>query len=354
MQNHMTEILALVAMEIPSNLSSIRDFQREKLALLSQIDHVTSKHAVIGQYESYNEEWREELKRGEYETSKVSTFAGVLLSISSPRWKHVPFLMVSGKKLNEKLAYVRITLKNTDFCTITPSYQDGDHACKPKQIIFFIGSHKLPTVAVSKSLPTPNVPESWTVPELDSDTDILGYPLTDFYLYRAGPEKDAYSTLIRDCYHGNKDKFIGSSELVASWDIWTPLLGDLQDVQPRLYPGGAGTGRWLDAQVVDGELRFVHSMDQEWEVENTDRFEAHPIRGIPNQFRGNPLFTGSAEDTVAFLAKHLLANAQSAIKARGVFHVAFPGGKTPETLFIAPVFENEACVSMGENPCLVC
>lgn len=334
MQNHLTEIMALVAMEIPCNLSSIHDYQREKLALLSQVDHVTAEQAAIGQYESYIDEWREEMDKGEDDTSSVPTFAGVLFFVSSPRWKDVPFLMLSGKKLDEKQTYVRIVFKNSHFCTMTPNYAEGDHACRQKQIIVFIGSGNHPTIAVSRALPKPQVPKSWSIPDLDPDTNILGSPVKDFYAYSAGVELDAYSVLIKECYHGNRDKFIGSSELVASWDIWTPLLRALEDVPPMRYPGGKETGRWLDMEIQGRKLRFRHKIDGTWNIEDSNRFGMPSIAGIPDNFRSNDLYTGSKEDTVSLLAKHLLVATQSAISSRGAFHVAFPGGSTPETLFL--------------------
>eukprot|EP00057_Strongylocentrotus_purpuratus_P034416 XP_795087.3 PREDICTED: GDH/6PGL endoplasmic bifunctional protein [Strongylocentrotus purpuratus] len=334
MQNHLTEIMALVAMEIPSNLSSIHDYQREKLALLSQVDHVTAEQAAIGQYESYVDEWREEMDKGEDDTSSVPTFAGVLFFISSPRWKDVPFLMLSGKKLDEKQTYVRIVFKNSHFCTVTPNYAEGDHACRQKQIIFFIGSGNHPTIAVSRALRKPQVPKSWSIPDLDPDTNILGSPVKDFYAYSAGVELDAYSVLIKECYHGNRDKFIGSSELVASWDIWTPLLRALEDVPPMRYPGGKETGRWLDMEIQGRRLRSCHKNDRTWNIEDSNRFGMPSISGIPDTFRSNNLYTGSKEDTVSLLAKHLLVATQSAISSHGAFHVAFPGGNTPEMLFL--------------------
>ncbi|XP_795087.4 GDH/6PGL endoplasmic bifunctional protein isoform X1 [Strongylocentrotus purpuratus] len=334
MQNHLTEIMALVAMEIPSNLSSIHDYQREKLALLSQVDHVTAEQAAIGQYESYVDEWREEMDKGEDDTSSVPTFAGVLFFVSSPRWKDVPFLMLSGKKLDEKQTYVRIVFKNSHFCTVTPNYAEGDHACRQKQIIFFIGSGNHPTIAVSRALRKPQVPKSWSIPDLDPDTNILGSPVKDFYAYSAGVELDAYSVLIKECYHGNRDKFIGSSELVASWDIWTPLLRALEDVPPMRYPGGKETGRWLDMEIQGRRLRSCHKNDRTWNIEDSNRFGMPSISGIPDTFRSNNLYTGSKEDTVSLLAKHLLVATQSAISSHGAFHVAFPGGNTPEMLFL--------------------
>ncbi|XP_054757055.2 GDH/6PGL endoplasmic bifunctional protein-like [Lytechinus pictus] len=334
MQNHLTEIMALVAMEIPTNLSSIHDYQREKLALLSQVDHVTTNQAVIGQYESYVDEWRDETENGEDETSTVPTFAGVLFFISSPRWNNVPFLMLSGKKLDKKETYLRIVFKSSHFCTITPDYTEGEHACRPKQIIFFIGSRGLPTVAVSRSLPKPQVPNSWRVLELDPGADILGSPAKDFYAYSAGAESDAYSVLIKECYHGNRDKFIGSSELVGSWDIWSPLLAALEDIPPRRYPGGRDSGRWLDMEIKGRKLRFSHDVDGIWNVEDSNRFGMPSTSGILETFRSGALHTGSKEETVSLLAKHLLIAARSAIATRGAFHVAFPGGSTPEFLFL--------------------
>ncbi|XP_071490239.1 GDH/6PGL endoplasmic bifunctional protein-like [Diadema antillarum] len=334
MQNHLTEIMALVAMEIPRNLSDSADKLEEKLAVLSQVAPATARQAVIGQYSGYGDEWREEMDRGQDESTNTPTYAAVRLSVSNPRWGAVPFVLVAGKKLDEKLVYVRILFKNTDICATTPDYANEDHACQTKQIIFFIGSSKLPTVAVSKSLPRPAVPVAWTVPGLGEGTNILGYPLSDFYVFSAGAESDPYSSLIRECYHGNQDKFIGTPDLMASWDIWTSLLQEITEVQPRIYLGGKGTGRWLDFKLVKTGLSFIHQVDTEWNAERGQQFALPSMSGISRTFRSDRLFTGDTEETVALLAMHILHSANNAISERGVFHVAFPGGSTPGRLFM--------------------
>ena len=91
MQNHLTEIFALVAMEVPQNVSSRSEFLSNKIRLLSQTQPVRPNQAVIGQYDGYVDQWRQELGKDQNEESLVPTFAAATFYVDSPRWKNVPF-----------------------------------------------------------------------------------------------------------------------------------------------------------------------------------------------------------------------------------------------------------------------
>ncbi len=109
-QNHLFQILALIAMEAPIKLDSekIRD---EKIKVLSSIkplnDDSWDKSVVFGQYDSYKEE--KDIKKD----SKTETFVALKLEIDNWRWSGVPFYLRTGKKLKEKGSLVVIEFKST-------------------------------------------------------------------------------------------------------------------------------------------------------------------------------------------------------------------------------------------------
>jgi glucose-6-phosphate 1-dehydrogenase len=104
LQNHMLQILAILAMDPPvgEDVEAIRD---EKTRILKAIAPLDPEHVVRGQYEGYRDE------PGVARDSKVETFAAVALSIESWRWAGVPFLVRAGKRMPVNAIEVRVQLK---------------------------------------------------------------------------------------------------------------------------------------------------------------------------------------------------------------------------------------------------
>lgn len=103
-QNHMLQMLALMAMESPAVLmgDEIRD---KRIALLQQIEFVDG---IRGQYEGYLNE------QGVAEYSTTETFAMLLMYINNNRWKGVPFFFTTGKCLDKKEVSINIKFKQVD------------------------------------------------------------------------------------------------------------------------------------------------------------------------------------------------------------------------------------------------
>lgn len=100
-QNHMLEMLALIAMESPATLQpdDVRNARAELLTHVEVID------GILGQYEGYNQEPQVSPQ------SKTETFAAIVLRIDNDRWRSVPFYLKTGKKLNTKETGIYITFK---------------------------------------------------------------------------------------------------------------------------------------------------------------------------------------------------------------------------------------------------
>lgn len=104
MQNHMLEMLALVAMETPEKLTGeyIRD---ERVKVLKHIEVVDS---LMGQYEEYRHE------KNVKPDSITETFAIAQLRINNRRWAGVPIYLKTGKKLDKKETVIHIKFKQVD------------------------------------------------------------------------------------------------------------------------------------------------------------------------------------------------------------------------------------------------
>lgn len=327
MQNHLMELLVLVAMETTDS-ASINDILERKRELMRQVQEVDSSSVLIGQYRSYDSEQKLHANTTD-SVSLTPTFAAVALHVDSPRWRGVPFLLVSGKKMNKKSSYVRIIFKNSRFCM-----RRNDKNCnKSKQIVFYVDDSDtrfVPMILVSKSLLKPKPGPGWRLNELNSDETLLGLSMSDTYqLMREDTTLNTYSTLIQAMYDGQKQMFVDTKCLLASWRVWVPCLEAVEGQKPRLYEGGDTQMEWLDFTYVGGRLQFVHK-DVQWDVPVADDTVT---RQIPGTFRDGRLVTGKLDDVIVRLAEDLQTQAQRAVSKNGVFHLAISGGSTPLVLW---------------------
>lgn len=104
LQNHMLELLALIAMEAPEELTG-EYIRRERAKVLEKV-HVSD--ALLGQYDGYAQE------SGVKKDSKTETFAFACLAINNQRWARVPFYLKTGKCLDKKETVIHITFKQVD------------------------------------------------------------------------------------------------------------------------------------------------------------------------------------------------------------------------------------------------
>lgn len=103
-QNHMLELLALIAMEAPDRLTG-EYIRVARARVLKQVEVVD---VLLGQYEGYCQE------NGVPAQSQTETFAVIYLEINNPRWAGVPFYLRTGKCLQKKMTAVHIKFKQVD------------------------------------------------------------------------------------------------------------------------------------------------------------------------------------------------------------------------------------------------
>lgn len=191
-QSHLMQILALVIMEQPSELTSIA-IHRNKLAALEQIetindDQVADK-SVRGQYEGYKQEV-------DNPDSRTETYAALKLNSTSNRWKKVPLVIHNGKALKEKLSEVNVVFKPTD---------NSPH-------------HNVMTFRIQ---PNEGIELSLRVKRPGLDDEIRPVEM-DFSYQRSFPEKNkpnAYERVLVDAVRGDHTLFATSEEIIESWRV---------------------------------------------------------------------------------------------------------------------------------------
>lgn len=265
-----------------------------------------------------------------------SVILGVLVHLDNLRWEGVPFLLVSGKVLDERVSYVRILFKNQAYCTRHEPERDAESSpCKAKQLIFYIGHGDLgsPAILVSRNLFKPVLPVgSWKEISDRPQLRLFGQPLSDFHTYVPVTERDAYSILISRIYQGKKDFFITTENLLASWEFWTPLLDSLAGEIPRLYPAGPQNQHLLDFQMMGHEVSFtIKDTVKLMEFGEEQRPDQYKI--MQSRFRHSQLITAWSEELIGRLASDIEAVATTAIEKSGTFHLALSGGSSPVALF---------------------
>ncbi|CAJ1050590.1 GDH/6PGL endoplasmic bifunctional protein [Xyrichtys novacula] len=331
LQNHLTEVMTLMTMRLPVNLSSSEEVLQNKLRIFSSLLPVGKNQAVIGQYQAYKAQVQQELNMTKDHISITPTFAAVLAHMDEAQYEGVPILLISGKMLDERVGYARVLFKNDIFCL---QNQNSVH-CKPKQIVFHFGHGSLqyPAILVSKNLFKPVFKDSqWKEVMEHKDLSVLGLPVSDYYVHTPTELKEAYSELISHIFAGRKDSFISTENLLASWGMWTPLLSSIASSFPRIYPGGADNGGLLDVNLKGKEISY----NSEVVIINNNPLggtSANGFQVMQGKFRSCEMVSAWAEELVEKLATDLQEAAEEAVREGGVFHLALSGGSSPLALF---------------------
>ncbi len=228
MQNHLLQMLSLIAMEPPVNFEA-RHISNEKAKVLSSIAPLTLDRLVVGQYEAAT--YQGQARRGYLEEKDIPadsvtpTFAGAVLHINNQRWAGVPFLLTAGKGLDGHLAEIRLRFRQVPgemFRRFEENLESNELVIRiqPDAAIYFCIVNKAPGLEMKLVQTTLN----------------LRYE-------SAFKEKipDAYESLLLDVIQGDRSLFIRKDELAAAWDIFTPVLHELEEqrIQPERY--GFGT-----------------------------------------------------------------------------------------------------------------
>jgi len=219
MQNHLMQVLALIAMEAPASLhaEAVRD---EKVKVLRQIRCIDAKDCVIGQYDGYlDDPGIKQISEAKGYPSRTPTFAVVVLYLDNERWSGVPFILKAGKFLENRHTIVRVQFKKAP-----PSSLFGDQPqnellirIQPNETIYYKMLAKMPGLNQKVS---------------DVQQTVLDMDLKKRFELRRLPE--AYEKLIHDVIQGESHNFVRKDELEEAWRIFDPLLKTLEVDEARV------------------------------------------------------------------------------------------------------------------------
>lgn len=211
-QNHLLQVLALLAMEPPEN-DSAAAIDAAKVALLEDVQPLRPNDVIRGQYEGYRQE------TGVAPDSTVETYFSLRLTIDNARWAGVPFFVTAGKCLAKTVTEVRMRLKPPSTMLF-----DAEAAAHPNEIIFRLG----PDVSIVLNARVKARGEA-----------MVGEPVQLVDVRKPGDEMRPYERLLGDALEGDRTLFGSQAGVEAQWRIVQPAL-DMTAPPLSYAPGSDG------------------------------------------------------------------------------------------------------------------
>ena len=218
LQNHILQVLALVAMEPPSRMSA-KEVRREKTKVLAATRLGTN--LILGQYDGYRNE------EGVDPDSNTPTYFAGTLFVDNWRWEGVPFNVMTGKKMPYGCVEVVIKLKAPPLKLYEGEIND--------RIVMRLQPN--PHLDISMDIKSPGINDNLELATLTHE-------------YPQERAVDGYEKLLYDAIEGDQSHFVHVEEVMESWRIVDDLLctGTSCSIRtvPYIYTGGWGPHHKID------------------------------------------------------------------------------------------------------------
>jgi glucose-6-phosphate 1-dehydrogenase len=210
-QNHLTQLLCLAAMEVPVSIEA-DSIRWEKVKVLRSLSAVTPENAVFGQYShgalrgapvrGYLQE------EGVAPNSHTETYVSLRLFIDNWRWKGVPFCIRTGKRLARRVTEIAVTFHRPPVCLF-----NSLGGCLVHSNVLLITLQPDEGFSLYFDVKSPAEP-----------LDLKTFPLSFRYGEKFQTLPEAYETLLLDVLQGDQTLFVHSAEVEESWKFYQPLL----------------------------------------------------------------------------------------------------------------------------------
>jgi glucose-6-phosphate 1-dehydrogenase len=231
LQNHLLQLLCIVAMEPPTSISpdAVRDAKLQVLRSLKKFTPTTlAQNIVRGQYRAGHVDgkpvpsYRDEPDAPE--KSSTETFVALKAEIDTWRWAGVPFYLRTGKRMADRLAEIVVRFKpipHSIFNQPTSSFQ-------PNSLVIRLQ----PDEGLSLNLMAKTPGDSMRLKQAELELDFREQFKT--------PRMDAYERLLLDVLRGQLTLFMRGDELEAAWEWVEPILDywEQDDTNPTPYSSG--------------------------------------------------------------------------------------------------------------------
>jgi glucose-6-phosphate 1-dehydrogenase len=232
LQNHLLQLLCIVAMEPPASIApdAVRDSKLQVLRSLKRFNPTTlSQNIVRGQYRAGYVDgkavpgYREEPDAPKQ--SKTETFVALKAEIDTWRWAGVPFYLRTGKRMSDRLAEIVVRFKqipHSIFNQPTSTFQ-------PNSLVIRLQ----PDEGLSLNLMAKTPGDSMRLKQAELELD--------FREQFKAPRMEAYERLLLDVLRGQLTLFMRGDELEAAWEWVEPILNHWEQDDNSPLPYASGT-----------------------------------------------------------------------------------------------------------------
>jgi glucose-6-phosphate 1-dehydrogenase len=225
-QNHLMQLLCLIAMEPPSKFDpdAVRD---EKLKVIRALDPVEPHHLVRGQYSADGDQpdYRSAVDNPR---SRTESFVALKTHIKNWRWAGTPFYLRTGKRMRARSSEIAVVFKETPHSIFGPD----------------AGSHR--NALVIRLQPDEGITLDVTIKEPGpGGMRLVDVPLDMTFAEALGPDAEtapeAYERLIMDVIRGNQTLFMRGDEVEAAWSWTDPIIQgwEARNDVPKPYESGS-------------------------------------------------------------------------------------------------------------------
>ncbi|WP_420567091.1 glucose-6-phosphate dehydrogenase [Thalassovita sp.] len=242
-QNHLMQLLCLIAMEPPSHFDpdAVRD---EKLKVIRALGEVDPKDIVRGQYLA-DDEKPGYLEHVENPRSLTESFIALKLDVVNWRWSGTPFYLRTGKRLKSRTSEIAVVFKETP------------------HNIFDDDNDRHRNILTIRLQPNEGIDLDVTIKEPGpGGMRLVDVPLDMTFSEALGPEgediPDAYERLIMDVVRGNQTLFMRGDEVEAAWAWTDPLIAAWEKGATKPIPYDSGSSGPEEA------LALMHRDGRKW------------------------------------------------------------------------------------------
>ncbi len=223
-QNHLTQVLTLIAMEAPASIRADA-VRAEKIKVLESMRRLDPGRVVLGQYD--DGVVGGEAMAGYRDLDRVApdsrtpTYAAIETRIDNWRWQGVPFVLRTGKAMRERVTEVAVTFKEPPICFF---HGEAD-SCPTHADVLYLRLQPDEGFRLDIEVKEPGAEGIRTV------------PLTFRYADEFGAVPEAYATLLRDVVRGDQTHFVRSDWVEESWRYYGEVLDSA--AEPERYEAGS-------------------------------------------------------------------------------------------------------------------
>jgi glucose-6-phosphate 1-dehydrogenase len=247
-QNHMMQLLCLIAMEPPYHFDpdAVRD---EKLKVIRALDPVDPHDIVRGQYLGRSgkkaDTFNGYLEDSENPNSRTESYVALKVHVANWRWKGTPFYLRTGKRLRARTSEIAITFREPPH-----SIFDDAEGWRENVLVIRLQPNEGMNLKVMIKEPGPGGMRLVQVPLDMSFAEALGEDGADI--------PDAYERLIMDVIRGNQTLFMRGDEVEAAWAWTDPIIAGWEERGDRPKSYDAGSSGPEDA------LMLMHRDGRRW------------------------------------------------------------------------------------------